>query len=106
MIEDPWTYIFASIGTAGSVATGAALIFLWRQLKQTEKQIHLTQEEVEGTLRPWVGIHDVRRTDKGYPVALVKNTGRIAAKVVRTQRFFSDTMITQEQLRSGQDIRE
>jgi len=40
LIEDPWTYIFASIGAAGSVATGAALIFLWRQLKQTFYQIH------------------------------------------------------------------
>jgi hypothetical protein len=104
LIEDPWTYIFASVGAVGSATTAAALFFLWRQSKQTEKQIHLTQDEVEGTLRPWVGIDDVRRTEKGYVQVLIRNTGSIPAKIVKAQRFFSSTMITQEQLRSGVDI--
>ena len=104
MIEDSWAYFFASVGAIGSVATAAALFFLWRQSKQTETQIHLTQEEVEGTLRPWVGIDDVRLREEGYVALLIKNTGSIAAKIVRAQRVFSHTMITQEQLRSGVDI--
>lgn len=103
MIEYPWDYVFAIISAGGSVATAAALFFLWRQYKQTEEQIHLTQEEVEGKLRPWIGIDDVRRTEHGAHI-LIRNTGSIAAKIVRAQRFYSHTMITQEHLRSGEDI--
>ncbi|MDW0277728.1 MAG: hypothetical protein QN721_06505 [Nitrososphaeraceae archaeon] len=52
MIEDPWTYVFAWAGLMGSGATAAALFFLWKQSRQTKKQIQLTQEEIEATLRP------------------------------------------------------
>jgi len=107
LIEDTWAYFFASVATVGSAATAAALFFLWRQSGQTEKQIQLTQDEGESTLRPWVGIEDVRLNrlnEKGYVQVLISNTGSIAAKVVSARRVFSHSMITQEELRSGVDI--
>jgi hypothetical protein len=104
LIGYPWEYVFALISAIGSLGTAAALFFLWNQSKQTKQQIHLTQEEVESTLRPWLGIENITRVNAGLSRGFIKNTGRMPAKIVKRQQFFSSTMITQKQLRSGEDI--
>ncbi|HEX2306378.1 MAG TPA: hypothetical protein VHH33_08830 [Nitrososphaeraceae archaeon] len=46
MIEYPWDYVFAIFGALGSAAMAAALFFLIKQSKHTEKQRRLTQDQV------------------------------------------------------------
>lgn len=109
MIEYPWDYIFAFIGAIGSAATAFALFILWRQSNQTEKQIRLTQDqviltqqEVEGTLRPWLAITNIKK-NSDYKIEFdIDNHGRVSAKVVKSQYVFSATQITKEQVR-GKD---
>ena len=105
LIDDSWAFAFALVGAIGSVATAVAVIFLWIQSRQTQTQIQLTQEqtkltreEMESTLRPWIGFSEIRRKSKEEVVFYLKNYGRIPAKIVRTRNKFGKTKIGKDEL--------
>jgi len=107
LIDDLSTFVFALVGAIGSVATAGALVFLWYQSRQTQKQIQLTQEqtnytreEMDSTLRPWIGISDVQIQANEFVTFDVKNHGRIPARLVRRRSVFDKTKISKDQLRS------
>lgn len=91
----------------GNVATAGALVFLWYQSRQTQQQIKQTQEqtkyvreEMESTLRPWIGVSEINVVPNGKVLFQIKNYGRIPAKIPRIRNMFSSTRIEREDLRS------
>ena len=64
------------IQAVGSIATAIAVIFVWRQSSQT-------QQELDATLRPWIGNPSVSYDDKSARLKFkFRNYGRIPAKIV------------------------
>src|SRR5215207_11642041 len=51
----PWAFFFSLVAAVGSMATAAGFFFLWWQSKLTKTQINQTQQEIDSTLRPWIG---------------------------------------------------
>lgn len=112
LIDDPWQFAFAFIGSIGSIATAIALGFLLHQSRQTQKQIQLTQQqtnfmqeqigltknEMESTLRPWIGISDVEIQSNEFVTFHVKNYGRIPARIVRMRKVLDKIKISKDVL--------
>jgi hypothetical protein len=59
MISIDWPSIFNLIQAIGSIAT-AGFFILFYQINLTKKQLSQTQQEIDSTLRPWLGSHDFR----------------------------------------------
>jgi hypothetical protein len=109
LIDDSWSFAFALAGAIGSVATAGALGFLYYQSRQTQKQIQLaqqqtnyTREEMDSTLRPWIGVIDVEIQADEFVTFTVKNYGRILAKIVRMRKVIDKKKITKDQLCSAE----
>ena len=83
------------IGAIGSAATAAALYFIW-------KQTRMTQQEINATLRPWLGISDVSLINKGVSNEALfvglKNYGKIPAEVKSVKVLTSRIEITRDQI--------
>ena len=109
LIDDSWAFAFSFAGAIGSVATAGALGFLYYQSRQTQKQIQLaqqqtnyTREEMDSTLRPWIGVIDVEIQADEFVTFTVKNYGRILAKIVRMRKVIDKKKITKDQLCSAE----
>jgi len=70
----------------GSIATAVTVFFVWKQSKQTQK-------ELDSTLRPWLEAEDFER-DKEELVFNLKNRGSIPASVVSTRSIASAVEIS------------
>ncbi len=110
LIDDSWAFAFALASTIGSISTAIALYFLWRQSNRTQKQIDLTQQqiqlkkdEIDSTVRPWIGIGSIERNDLWYVTIELKNHGSIPAKVIKSNELFSPREITQAEILSSKN---
>jgi hypothetical protein len=83
------------------------LVFIYKQSKLTRQQISQTQQEIDITLRPWLGhtsyslhaaIPDSAGHRKSFATFLLKNYGRLPARLTRQVHLWKLTEITQEDL--------
>jgi len=101
-IDDTLTFAFALAGAIGSIATAAALAVVWIQSRHTKKQTDYMREEMDYTLRPWIGVRDVQIESNEFVTLDVKNYGRIPGKVVRMKALFEMKKISKDILRSAE----
>lgn len=104
---DPWGFAFSIAAAVGSGATALALGFIYKQSKLTRKQISQTQQEIDSTLRPWLGhtsytlhpaIPDQNGQRKSFATLKLKNYGRLPARLTRQAQLWKLTEITEEDL--------
>jgi hypothetical protein len=69
LIEDPSNFWFSLAGAIGSLATAAAFGIIIYQTRLTKKQLAQTQEEIDNTLRPWIGVFET--TGKNIELSVV-----------------------------------
>jgi hypothetical protein len=100
LVDDPWQFAFAFLGAIGSVATAIAVYFLYRQSAQireqtlqTQEQTLLARQEMESTIRPWLGISEIRKNDRYEVVIDLKNYCSIPAKLTRVKELFSQIAV-------------
>jgi hypothetical protein len=95
LIDDFWAFVFGLFGAIGSGATAIALLFLWRQTRQTQFQMNVR-------LRPWIGVIDIKKDDTALKIEFaLKNYGSVPGKIVNVRKIFSMYKIGQKKLRSS-----
>jgi len=86
----PWDFIFSFVAAVGSGATAAGFILIWNQTRLTKKQISQTQQEIDSTLRPWIGHTDAKFSPQKVLLSeppkdavkfMLRNYGRLPAKL-------------------------
>ena len=103
LINDSWAFAFELVAAVGSIITAAAIFYLWKQSRDTQTQIKLTRqqteymrEELDITLRAWIGVENVEvRSDLTF---IVKNYGRIPGKIVTKRSVIDKTKISKDRL--------
>jgi hypothetical protein len=109
---------FSLAGAIGSLATAAAFGFIIYQTRLTKKQLAQTQEEIDNTLRAWIGVLQTTGKDIEFseiyvesareynPKAKItakyflKNFGRIPARIVSKRYKWSKEEISEDDLYS------
>jgi hypothetical protein len=103
------------MGAIGSFATAIALGVIFYQSILTKKQIAQTQEELDNTLRPWIGVLQTPGKDIEFSVSsldsdkpemeievgyFLKNYGRIPARIISKRYKWSKKEISPNDLYS------
>jgi hypothetical protein len=110
-IKNPSNYWFSLAGAIGSVATAAAFVIIIYQTRLTKKQIAQTQEEMDNTLRPWIGLLQTTEKDIVFYVDsldsgatgitakyFLKNYGRVPARIISKRYKWSRKEISKKDL--------
>jgi hypothetical protein len=109
---DPWSFPFSLAAAIGSLATFAGFIVLLWQSRLTRTQISQTQQEIDSTLRPWLGhtsytLHEVTTDSKGqhksWVMIRLKNYGRLPARLTKQVQLWKLTEIMEEDLAKQQE---
>jgi hypothetical protein len=102
---DPWDFPFSLAAAIGSLATFAGFIVLLWQSRLTRTQISQTQQEIDSTLRPWLGHKSCEITSvplggtyKTVARIGLKNYGRLPARLTRQVQLWKKTEIGEEDL--------
>jgi hypothetical protein len=88
----------AQIGSTVIAATVAA--FAYRQMKQTDKHLSLTQQGMESSLRPWMGAaaEGLKVDDSGVFIFNYHNYGQLTAQNVTVEIALSDVKVERQEL--------
>jgi hypothetical protein len=107
--NDFWISLLPPLAAAGSLATAGGFIVLLIQSRLTGKQVSQTQQEIDSTLRSWLGhisytldrhaVEEDRQAGwKDIAKFELKNYGRLPAKLTRQVQLWQLTEIKEEDL--------
>lgn len=104
---DPWVSPFSLAAAIGSIMTAAGFFVLLWQSWLTRTQISQTQQEIDSTLRPWLGHTSYNLSSitigltgrrKDLAKFTLKNYGRLPARLTRQVQLWRLTEIKEKDL--------
>lgn len=101
-------WIFPIIEAGAALAAIILVLMVRAQMKQTDKQLKMTQDQVsmskqqmESTIRPWLGATGAKIVDERHIGIPIKNYGSIPTTSAETRVVIHGEMMTEDAIRSS-----
>src|SRR5438093_2268144 len=106
-------WVFPVIEAIAAIATIILVLIVWRQMRQTDQQLKMTQNELamtkhqmDSSLRPWIGTAELIIASDSMLHLLYSNFGSLPATSSKLRYGSSSTEVKRADLAAFADVEE